>query len=161
MTEMTRRDWLNLTLGSSLSLALPWPAALAREGLVTKAIPSSGEKLPVIGLGSSATFSQVARQDDVAALAEVLCDARRRGGGIGAGDVLERYARWRRFDTAALAAATDGLNRLFSNDSAPLRLIRDFGLGLVDRLPRVKRVFADAAAGAPGPSPRLVAGEPI
>lgn len=82
MTEMTRRDWLNLTLGSSLSLALPWPAALAREGLVTKAIPSSGEKLPVIGLGSSATFSQVARQDDVAALAEVLAALVAQGGTV-------------------------------------------------------------------------------
>ncbi len=82
MTVMTRRDWLKLTLGSSLSLALPWPAALAREGLAMKAIPSTGEKLPVIGLGSSATFSQMARQDDVAALAEVLSALVAQGGTV-------------------------------------------------------------------------------
>ena len=82
MPEMNRRDWMKLTVGSSLSLALPLRAALARQGMASKAIPSSGEKLPVIGLGSSATFSQVARQDDVAALAEVLAALVEHGGTV-------------------------------------------------------------------------------
>ena len=67
---------------------------------------------------------------DVAALAECIVDARRLGLDIGAADVLERYARWRRFDNLALMAVTDGLNRLFSTDLAPVRLVRDLGLGL-------------------------------
>ena len=72
---------------------------------------------------------------DVAALAEVIVDAARLGLDPGAADVLERYQRWRRFDTMAMGVATDGLNRLFSNRSDVLRAVRDVGLGLVDRLP--------------------------
>src|SRR5207342_2030780 len=72
---------------------------------------------------------------DVAALAEVVVDAARLGLDPGGPDVLERYQRWRRFDTAAMGVATDGLNRLFSNRSDVLRLVRDVGLGLVDRVP--------------------------
>ena len=69
----------------------------------------------------------------------MLVAAARRGQDIGAADVLAAYARWRRFDTALLAAATDGLNRLFSNDNPLLRLGRDLGLGLVNRLPALRR----------------------
>ena len=76
---------------------------------------------------------------DVAALAEVIVDAARLGLDPGALAVLERYQRWRRFDTMAMGVATDGLNRLFSNHSDVLRLVRDVGLGLVDRLPALKR----------------------
>lgn len=110
---------------------------------------------PIAGQGLNLGFK------DAAALAEVVALAMRAGRDPGAADVLDEYQRWRGFDTLRMAAMTDGLNRLFSNDVGPLRLIRDLGLGLVDRLPPIKRVFADAAAGAPGPSPRLVAGEPI
>ena len=76
---------------------------------------------------------------DVAALAEVIVDAARLGLDPGAPDVLERYQRWRRFDTMSMGLATDGLNRLFSNQSDVLRLVRDVGLGLVDRVPALKR----------------------
>jgi len=70
--ELTRRDWLRLTLAAGAGLALP-PAGLWAQGkLMTRPIPSTGEPLPVIGLGSSATFSQVARQEDVSALKSVL-----------------------------------------------------------------------------------------
>ena len=62
-------------------------------------------------------------------------------------DVLERYQRWRRFDTAAMGVTTDGLNRLFSNRSDALRLVRDVGLGLVDRVPALKGLFIREAAG--------------
>jgi len=98
---------------------------------------------------------------DVAALAEVIVDAMRLGLDHGASDVLERYQSWRRLDTAAMAAVTDGMNRLFSNDIAPVRALRDFGLGLVDRAGPVKSTLIRAAAGAVGGSPRLLGGMPI
>jgi 2-octaprenyl-6-methoxyphenol hydroxylase len=98
---------------------------------------------------------------DVAALAEVIVDAARLGLDPGAPDVLERYQRWRRFDTMAMGVATDGLNRLFSNRSDVLRLIRDVGLGLVDRLPALKRLFIREAAGLVGEVPKLLRGEAL
>lgn len=98
---------------------------------------------------------------DVAALAEVIVDAMRLGLDHGAVDVLERYQGWRRLDTAAMAAVTDGMNRLFSNDIAPVRALRDVGLGLVDRAGPVKSTLIRAAAGAVGGSPRLLGGMPI
>ena len=98
---------------------------------------------------------------DVAALSECLVDAHRLGLDIGAADVLERYARWRRFDNLALMAVTDGLVRLFSNDVAPVRLVRDVGLAAVQRLPVLKRFFMRHAMGVVGDLPRLVRGEAL
>ena len=98
---------------------------------------------------------------DVAALAEVIADAARLGLDPGAYDVLERYQRWRRFDTMTMGVATDGLNRLFSNRSDVLRLARDVGLGLVERLPVLKRVFIREAAGFTGEVPKLLRGEAL
>jgi 2-octaprenyl-6-methoxyphenol hydroxylase len=60
-----------------------------------------------------------------------------------------------------LATVTDGLNRLFSNDLAPLRLARDLGLAAVDRLPPLKRFFMRHAMGLVGDLPRLVRGEQL
>ena len=98
---------------------------------------------------------------DVAALAETIADAARLGLDIGAADVLERYQRWRRFDTMTMGVATDGLNRLFSNSSDVLRLVRDFGLGVVERMPSLKRVFIREAAGFTGDVPKLLRGEAL
>jgi len=98
---------------------------------------------------------------DVAALAETIVDAARLGLDFGAAHVLERYQRWRRFDTMAMGIATDGLNRLFSNRSDALRLMRDVGLGLVDRLPGLKRLFIREAAGLVGDVPKLLRGEAL
>jgi len=98
---------------------------------------------------------------DVAALAEVVVDARRLGRDIGAEDVLADYARWRRFDSTMLATVTDVMNRLFSNDNPLLRLGRDVGLGLVARLPAVRRGFIREAAGITGRLPRLQRGRPL
>lgn len=98
---------------------------------------------------------------DVAALAEVLVDAHRLGLDIGSSAVLEDYERWRRFDTMLLIAVTDSLNRLFSNDLAPVRLLRDMGLAAVNRLPPLKRLFMRHAMGAAGPQPRLLRGLPL
>jgi 2-octaprenyl-6-methoxyphenol hydroxylase len=98
---------------------------------------------------------------DIAALAELVVDARRLGLDIASPEMLRRYERRRRFDNLALAAVTDGLNRLFSNDVPPVRLARDLGLALVDRLPPVKRLLMRHAMGVVGELPRLVKGEPL
>jgi len=97
---------------------------------------------------------------DVAALTEVVADAARLGLDVGSLAVLERYERWRRLDSALSAATFDALNRLFSNDWTLLRSARDFGLGLVERMPGLKRFFVAEAAGLTGDVPRLLRGEP-
>jgi 2-octaprenyl-6-methoxyphenol hydroxylase len=96
---------------------------------------------------------------DIAALVEVLVDARRLGLDIGAADTLERYARWRRADNFTMVAATDLLNRLFSNDIKPLRLVRDVGLAAVNRVPPLRRFFVRHAMGLGGDLPKLIRGE--
>jgi 2-octaprenyl-6-methoxyphenol hydroxylase len=96
---------------------------------------------------------------DVAALAETILDAARLGLDIGSLAVLKRYERWRRFDSFSLAAGTDALNRLFSNDIAPLRQLRDLGLGIVDSIAPARRFFMRHAGGDIGKLPRLMKGE--
>jgi len=98
---------------------------------------------------------------DAAALAEVIVDAARLGIDPGQADVLERYQRWRRFDTVAMGVATNSLNMLFSNKSTLLRTVRDIGLGLVDRVPPLKSAFIRQAAGLSGEVPRLLRGEAL
>jgi 2-octaprenyl-6-methoxyphenol hydroxylase len=98
---------------------------------------------------------------DVAALAEVVVDAVRLGIDPGQADVLDRYQRWRRFDTMAMGVATNSLNFLFSNESTLLRTVRDIGLGLVDRAPPLKSLFIRQAAGLSGEVPRLLKGETL
>jgi 2-octaprenyl-6-methoxyphenol hydroxylase len=98
---------------------------------------------------------------DVAALTETIIETLRLGLDIGSATTLERYQRWRRFDSAFSGTVMDGLNRLFSNDSAPLRAFRDLGLGLVDRAPGLKRFLVREAAGATGDVPRLMKGEAL
>jgi 2-octaprenyl-6-methoxyphenol hydroxylase len=98
---------------------------------------------------------------DIAALAEVVVDAARLGIDLGQADVLERYQRWRRFDTMAMGVTTNSLNLLFSNQSTLLRTVRDIGLGIVDRVPPVKEFFIRQAAGLSGEVPRLLKGEAL
>jgi 2-octaprenyl-6-methoxyphenol hydroxylase len=98
---------------------------------------------------------------DVGALAEVLILAQRRGEDIGAVDVLERYERWRRFDSTVMALGMDGVNRLFSNDSPLLRIGRDLGMGLINAVPGLRRGFMRQAAGLSGEVPRLLTGRSI
>ena len=123
-----------------------------------------GERLALLG-DAAHVIHPIAGQGlnlglkDVAALAEVIVDAARLGLDVGGADVLEAYEKGRRFDTVAMGVVTDGLNRLFSNDSTPLRLARDLGLGLVERMPGLKRFFIREAAGLAGPTPRLLKGE--
>ena len=110
---------------------------------------------PIAGQGLNAGLK------DVAALAEVLADAVRRGEDIGRLDVLERYRQWRRFDVMTLAVATDGFNHLFSNDNSLLRTVRDLGLGAANALPGLRRGLIREAAGLTGDLPRLAKGEPL
>jgi 2-octaprenyl-6-methoxyphenol hydroxylase len=95
---------------------------------------------------------------DVAALAEIVAQPMRLGLDPGAPDVLAAFERARRFDVAASGLGMDAMNRLFSNDVAPLRALRDLGLRLVDRTPALKRYFIEEAGGARGASPRLLRG---
>ena len=98
---------------------------------------------------------------DIAALAELVIDARRLGLDIGDDSVLEPYQRWRRADALLLAAVTDGLNRLFSNTIAPVKLARGLGLAAVNRVPPLKRLLMRHAMGTLGDRPRLARGEPL
>jgi 2-octaprenyl-6-methoxyphenol hydroxylase len=98
---------------------------------------------------------------DVAALAESVIEAMRMGLDHGSADVLAGYQQWRRFDTALMAAVTDNLNRLFSNDMAPVRALRDVGMGLVDRFAPVKSALIGRAAGLDRNGPRLLRGIPL
>ncbi len=108
---------------------------------------------PIAGQGLNLAFR------DVAALAEVIADAARTGLDIGDATTLERYERWRRFDSMLAAGAFDALNRLFSRDSRLLRSAREVGLQLVDRLPALKRTLVGEAAGLTGDLPKLLRGE--
>lgn len=110
---------------------------------------------PIAGQGLNLGFK------DVAALAETIVETARLGLDVGSLAALERYERWRRADTLVMGLVTDTLNRLFSNDVTPLRVIRDIGLGLVDRMPDLKRFFIRQAAGGDGDMPRLLRGEPL
>lgn len=96
---------------------------------------------PISGQGLNLGFK------DVAALAETIVDADRLGLDIGSLTALERYQSWRRFDTFQMGVTTDVLNRLFSNDITSIRVARDFGLGLVERMPGLKNFFIKQAAG--------------
>jgi 2-octaprenyl-6-methoxyphenol hydroxylase len=105
---------------------------------------------PIAGQGLNAGLR------DVAALVDVLSDAKKRGEDIGSPSVLTRYEQWRRFDTATLAAATDAFNKLFSNDNSLLRAVRDAGMGLINSAPTLRRRFIREAAGLTGDLPSLM-----
>lgn len=125
-----------------------------------------GDRLALVGDAGHATHP-IAGQGlnmglrDVAACAEVVVEAWRLGLDIGHGAVLERYQEWRRFDNVTLAALTDGLNRLFSNDVLPVRAARRAGLAAINRIAPAKRLFMHHAMGVLGDLPRLVRGEPL
>ncbi|MEQ6249762.1 FAD-dependent monooxygenase [Sulfitobacter sp. HNIBRBA3233] len=110
---------------------------------------------PIAGQGLNAGFR------DIAALCEVIVDARRRGEDFASPLALERYQQWRRFDNAALALATDSFNRLFSNDNPLVRMARDIGMGVIGSLPGLRRGFIREAAGLTGDLPRLMRGHPL
>ena len=105
---------------------------------------------PVAGQGLNAGLR------DVAALAQVLGDARRRGEDLAAADVLERYERWRRFDVATLSMTTDFTTKLFSNDNPILRAVRGIGMGAINAAAPLRRAMMREAAGLTGDLPELM-----
>lgn len=125
-----------------------------------------GDRLALIG-DAAHSIHPIAGQGlnmglrDVAALAEVLVDANRLGLDLGAPSVLKEYESWRRFDNVLLAAVTDGLTRLFSNDMPPLRVARDVGLSIVNRTTPVKKLLMRHAMGVVGELPRLIRGDAL
>jgi 2-octaprenyl-6-methoxyphenol hydroxylase len=136
--------------------AFPLGLTLARA-FVADRIALAGDSAhgihPISGQGLNLGFK------DVAALVETIIDADRLGLDIGSFNVLERYQSWRRFDTFRMGVTTDVLNRLFSNDIMPIRVARDFGLGLVERMPGLKSFFIKQAAGVgQGGNPKLLDG---
>ena len=159
-TELEQR--FSLKLGEIRVMDKPraWPLGLTlARAFVAPRIALAGDAAhgihPIAGQGLNLGFK------DVAALAEVIVEADRLGQDFGALDVLERYQQWRRFDTVQMGVTTDVLNRLFSNDIGPLRAVRDVGLGLVERMPRLKDFFIRQASGLSGGTPRLLQGEAI
>ena len=156
--ELARRFGAHLgaTKAAGPRWSYPLKFHLAR-GFVTPRFALVGDSAhgihPIAGQGLNLGLK------DAAALADVVLDAARLGLDIGALDVLKRYERWRRFDSLAMSIATDGLNRLFSNDIAPLRLIRDVGMGIVDAIGPARRFFMRHAGGDIGKLHRLLKGE--
>ena len=158
--EVERRFGLQLgTLALETRLqAFPLSFGIARR--------FAGERLALLG-DAAHVIHPIAGQGlnlglkDAAALAEAIVDAARLGLDPGGAPVLESYERARRFETFSMGVVTDGLNRLFSNDVLPVRLLRDLGLGLVDRMPALKRLFIGQAAGLAREGPRLMRGEQL
>jgi 2-octaprenyl-6-methoxyphenol hydroxylase len=156
--ELVRRFGLKLGEIEVLSKVRAFPLSLSIARSFT------GERLALLG-DAAHVIHPLAGQGlnlglrDAAALAEAITDAARLGLDPGGPEVLKRYQRWRRFDTVAMAGMTDGLNRLFSNNSDALRVLRDVGLGLVERAPRLKEFFMTEAAGTSGDAPKLMRGE--
>lgn len=160
MAHLARRfgDFVEATAIEGPRFVYPLSMALAESltGPRTALIGDAAHAVhPVAGQGLNMGLK------DAAALAEVLAEAARLGEDIGGAAVLERYARWRRFDTAALAAGFDGFVRLFSNDNMLLRVARGAGLAAVNRIGPLRRAFMHEAGGAVGDLPRLLRGEPL
>ena len=158
--EIERR--FGSSLGAVQVLGRRWSYPLS----LTWASQRIGHRLALVGDAAQA-IHPIAGQGfnlglrDAAALAELIVDSLRLGLDPGAADRLAAYERWRRFDMFALLAVTDGLNRLFSNDLPPIRLLRDLGLSAVNRMPLAKRFFMRHAMGLVGELPRLVQGRPL
>lgn len=158
LAELQKRFGYRL---GTLALAGPraaWPLefhmarALAAPRLALAGDAARGVH-PIAGQGLNLGFR------DVAALTECVAETMRLGLDPGSWTGLERYERWRRFDSVQSAAAFEALNRLFSNNSGLIRTVRDVGLGLVNRSPAFKRALVGEAAGMTGEVPRLLRGE--
>ena len=158
--EIERRFGLSLGHVRPLGLRFSYPLTMVlADTYVRDRFALTGDAAhgihPIAGQG----FNLGVR--DVAALAEVLVDASRAGLDLGAMEVLDRYARWRRFDNLMLSTFMDGLTRLFSNDFAPLRIARDLGFAIFNRTMPLKRLAMRHAMGIVGKLPRLVQGRQL
>lgn len=138
------QDWLGELLPATARAAYPL-SVLHADKYVAPRIALIGEAAhamhPIAGQGLNVSLR------DVQCLADLLAQGARLGQDPGAPDVLARYQRKRRPDVISMLAATDGLCRLFSNRIGPVAAARDFGLGLVGKLPPVKSYFMRHAMG--------------
>ena len=156
--EIVRRfgNHLGATKAAGPRWSYPLKFHLAR-GYVTPRFALAGDSAhgihPIAGQGFNLGLK------DAAALSEIVLDAARLGLDIGNLATLRKYERWRRFDSLVMSFAMDGLNRLFSNEIAPLRVLRDVGIGLVDAVGPARRFFMRHAGGDVGKLPRLMRGE--
>lgn len=160
IAELKRRSGGYLGEIELLTRREGWPlTVLLADRFVAERLALVGESAhaihPIAGQGLNLSLR------DVAALAEVVVDAWRLGLDVGGAEVLARYQRWRRFDTMVLATVCDALVHLFSNNFGPVRLARDIGLAVVNRLPPLKRVLMRHAMGVVGQLPRLIRGAPL
>lgn len=156
--ELQKRfgDWL----GKVHAIGTPqaWPLKLVHAKSYTS------ERLALVGDAAHA-IHPIAGQGlnlslrDIALMAEIVVEAMRLGLDPGSASLLARYDRERRADNTMMVAATDGLNRLFSNEIAPVSMARGIGLGIVQRVPPLKKFFMRQAMGSVGKLPRLVRGE--
>ncbi|MFM9941642.1 MAG: FAD-dependent monooxygenase [Hyphomicrobiaceae bacterium] len=157
LAEIERRFGYRLGIVNLAGPRASWPLELQlARSLVAPRVALIGDAArsvhPIAGQGLNLGFR------DVAALTEVTADMMRLGLDPGDAMGLERYQSWRRFDGQSSAAAYDALNRLFSNDLSLVRAVRDVGLGIVDRLPGLKQLLVEEAAGRTGDVPRLLQG---
>ena len=135
-------------------LSLQYAETYLAERLVLVADAAHGMH-PIAGQGLNMGLR------DVAALAEVLVDARLSGQDIGSALVLDTYQQWRRFDNDLMLGVTDALVKLFSNDIEPLKLARDLGMAAVNQAPELKKFFMRHAMGTVGELPKLMRGEAL
>jgi 2-octaprenyl-6-methoxyphenol hydroxylase len=162
LIEIERRFGLQSGELTVLSRPAAWPLAF---GIARR---FAGERLVLLG-DAAHVIHPLAGQGlnlglkDAAVLSELIVEAGRLGLDIGSASVLSVYEQQRRPDTLLMGTMMDGLNRLFSNDLTPVRLVRDLGLGLVDRLPGLKDFFARRAAGSgvSDDAPKLLRGESL
>ena len=144
----------NLSPRSSYPLGFHHAATITGERLALVGDAAHGIH-PIAGQGLNLGFR------DVAALTQVLVEGKRLGLDLGDPALLERYQRWRSLDTFMVAAATDGLTRLFGIPGKAASAIRRFGISAVDKLPPLKERFMGEARGESGDLPRLLQGEMV
>jgi len=107
---------------------------------------------PIAGQGLNLGFR------DAAALAQVLVEGARLGLDPGDAQLLDRYQRWRSLDTFMVAAATDGITRLYGIPGRTASAVRRVGMGAVQRLGPLKDFFMAEARGESGDLPLLLRG---
>jgi 2-octaprenyl-6-methoxyphenol hydroxylase len=146
-------DWLGQVRPIGKRFSYPLQLTLATRYIDTRLalIGDAAHAIhPIAGQGVNVGFR------DVAVMEELITDALRLGLDIGSQRLLEHYQRWRRFDAMSMGAITDGINRLFSNDVAPLSVARRAGLSVVNRTPFLKQLFMKDAMGLLGDLPRMM-----
>jgi len=169
MLKLSERGWLveaekrmggflgplsHLTARSSYPLGFHHAATITSERLALVGDAAHGIH-PIAGQGVNVGFR------DVATLVEVLVEGRRLGMDLGDAQLLARYERWRSLDTFMVAAATDGLTRLFGISGRTASAVRRFGLAAVQRLGPLKAGFMSEARGESGDVPKLLQGETV